>query len=124
MADEVRMALSGLLRKAQLDRDTDVLREGLKVLGEALMELEVSQHLGAERYERTAERKGERNGHRDRQWDTRGDTRVGTIELSVPRVRDGGFFPGLLEPRRRAERALTAVIQEAYVQGVWGLGGR
>jgi putative transposase len=114
MADEVRMALSGLLRKAQLNRDSDVLREGLKMLGEALMELEVSQHLGAERYERTAERKGERNGHRERQW----DTRVGTIELQVPRVRDGGFFPSLLEPRRRAERALTAVIQEAYVQGV------
>ena len=74
----------------------------------------MSQHVGAERYERTTERKGERNGYRDRMW----DTRVGTLELRVPRVRDGSFFPSLLEQRRRAERALAAVVQEAYVQGV------
>jgi putative transposase len=78
------------------------------------MELEVAQHLGAERYERTPERRGERNGHRERDW----DTRAGTVELRVPRVRDGSFFPALLEPRRRAERALAAVVQEAYVHGV------
>ncbi len=114
MADTVSMALSALLRKAQLDKDTDVLRDGMKVLAEALMELELTQHLGAERYERTAERTGQRNGHREREW----DTRVGTIDLSVPRVRDGSFFPSLLEPRKRAERALTAVIQQAYVEGV------
>src|ERR671933_1822317 len=78
------------------------------------MEVEVAQHLGAERYERSAERRGERNGYRDRLW----DTRVGTIDLRVPRVRDGSYFPSLLEPRRRAERALVAVVQEAYVQGV------
>ena len=89
MADTVRMALTALLRKAQLDKDTDVLREGMKVLGEALMELELTQHLGAERYERTAERTGQRNGYRERQW----DTRVGTVELQVPRVRDGSFEP-------------------------------
>lgn len=114
MADTVSMALSGLLRKAQVDKDADVLRDGMKVLAEALMELELSQQLGAERYERTAERTGQRNGHRERQW----DTRVGSIELSVPRVRDGSFFPSLLEPRKRAERALSAVIQQAYVEGV------
>ena len=78
------------------------------------MELEVSQHVGAERYERTPERTGQRNGYREREW----DTRVGTIELRVPRVRDGSYFPSLLEPRQRAERALVAVVQEAYVQGV------
>jgi transposase-like protein len=76
--------------------------------------LEVSQHLGAERHERTPERTGQRNGYRERPW----DTRVGTIPLRVPRVRDGSYFPALLEPRRRAERALVAVIQEAYVHGV------
>jgi putative transposase len=84
------------------------------VLTQALMELEVAQHLGAERYQRTAERQGERNGYRERTW----DTRVGSLELRVPRVRDGSFFPSLLEPRKRAERALVAVVQEAYVQGV------
>ena len=78
------------------------------------MELEVAQHVGAERHERTPERTGQRNGYREREW----DTRVGTVELRVPRVRDGGFVPALLEPRRRAERALVAVVQEAYVQGV------
>ena len=114
MADELRIALEEVLRKAQLERDTDFLREGVRVMGQALMELEVSQHLGAERHERTAGRTGQRNGYREREW----DTRVGTVELRVPRVRDGGFYPALLEPRRRAEQALAAVVQEAYVQGV------
>ena len=114
MADDLRMALIELLRKAELEQDTDVLREGVRVLSQALMELEVSQHVNAERYAHTAERTGQRNGYRERQW----DTRVGTIELQVPRVRDGSFFPSLLEPRRRAEQALTAVVQEAYVQGI------
>ena len=114
MADELRMGLQELLRKAELEQDTDFLRDGVRVLAQALMELEVSQHLGAERHERSAERAGYRNGYRERAW----DTRVGTIELQVPRVRDGSFFPSLLQPRRRAERALVAVVQEAYVQGV------
>lgn len=70
--------------------------------------------MGAERYERTTERSGQRNGYRER---TR-DTRVGSIPVRVPRVRDGSSFPTLLQPRTRAERALVAVIQEAYVQGV------
>jgi transposase-like protein len=113
MADELRMALERLLRKAQAE-DSDVLREGMRVLAEALMDVEVAQHVGAERYERTAERRGERNGYRSREW----DTRAGTVELRVPRVRDGSYFPSLLEPRRRAERALAAVVQEAYVAGV------
>ena len=108
------MALIELLRKAEVAQDTDFLREGVRVLSQALMELEVSQHLKAERYEHTSERTGQRNGYRERQW----DTRVGTIELQVPRVRDGSFLPSLLEPRRRAEQALTAVVQEAYVHGV------
>ena len=114
MADELRMALLELLRKAELERDADFLREGVRALSQALLELEVTRHVGAERHERTAERTGQRNGYRERQW----DTRVGTIELQVPRVRDGSFYPSLLEPRKRAERALVAVVQEAYVQGV------
>ena len=114
MADDMRMALTELLRKAGMELDTDVLRQGVQVLAEALMELEVTQHLGAERHERTAQRLGQRNGYRERSW----DTRVGTIELQVPRVRDGSYFPSLLEPRKRAERALVAVVQEAYLQGV------
>src|ERR687893_2724559 len=114
MADEMRMALETLLRKAQMEHDEDFLRDGLRALSEALMELEVTRHVGAERHERTAERTGQRNGYREREW----DTRVGTLELQVPRVRDGSFFPALLEPRKRAERALAAVVQEAYVHGV------
>ena len=114
MADEWSIALASLLRKAQAEADADFLREGVRVLSEALMELEVTQQLGAERHERTASRTGQRNGYRERQW----DTRVGSIPLRVPRVRDGGFVPSLLEPRKRAERALTAVVQEAYVHGV------
>src|SRR5262245_5569475 len=114
MADELRMALAELLRKAQADPSADVVRESVRVLAQALMELELTQQLGAERHERTAERTGQRNGYRTRTW----DTRVGTLELQVPRVRDGGFVPSLLEPRKRGEKALVAVVQEAYVHGV------
>ncbi len=63
----------------------------------------IKEHVGAGRYERSAGRRGQRNGYRERSW----DTRVGTVELKVPRVRDGGYFPSLLEPRRKAERALA-----------------
>src|ERR671932_1585432 len=113
MADELRMALAEVLRKAGVE-EADFLREGVRVLAHELMKLELAEQLGAERHERTAERSGYRNGYRERPW----DTRVGTIELQVPRVRDGSFFPSLLEPRRRAERALVSVVQEAYVQGI------
>lgn len=114
MADDLRMGLEALLHKAGLTQDVDFLRDGVQVLTQALLELDVTQHLGAERHERTSARTGQRNGYRPRQW----DTRVGTLELAVPRVRDGSFYPSFLEPRKRAERALVAVVQEAYVQGV------
>jgi transposase-like protein len=114
MAEELRIGLSELLRKAMIEHDTGFLKEGVRVLSQALMELEVEEHLGAGRHERSAERTGHRNGYRERSW----DTRVGTVELKVPRVRDSSYFPSLLEPRRRAERALSAVVQEAYVHGV------
>jgi putative transposase len=107
MADELRLALTEVLRKAGVE-EADFLREGVRVLAQELMEL--AEHLGAERHERTAERAG----YRERPW----DTRVGSNELHVPRVRDGSFFASLLEPRRRAEKALVAVVQEAYVQGI------
>jgi len=114
MADELRIGLSELLRKAMIEHDAGFLKEGVRVLSQALMELEVEEHVGAGRHERSAERTGHRNGYRERAW----DTRVGTVELKVPRVRDASYFPWLLEPRRRAERALSAVVQEAYVHGV------
>jgi putative transposase len=114
MAETVSMALADLVRTAEEHGDVDFLREGVRVLTQALMEIEVSQQLGAERYERSGERVGQRNGYRGREW----DTRVGTIGLRVPRVREGGYVPGWLEPRKRAEQALVAVVREAYVQGV------
>jgi len=85
------------------------------VLAQAVMEAEVSELTGLPKGERDPERRlTSRNGYRERRW----DTRVGTLELAIPRVRDGSYFPSLLEPRRRAERALLAVVQEAYVLGV------
>ena len=114
MADELRIGLQELLRKAQMEGNVDFLREGVRVLAQALMEIEIEQHVGAGRNERTEGRSGHRNGYRARSW----DTRAGTVELAVPRVRDSSYFPSLLEPRRRAERALSAVVQEAYVHGV------
>jgi transposase-like protein len=78
------------------------------------METEVAGLIGAERHERSAERAAYSNGYRTRTW----DTRVGTIELAIPKVRPGTYFPSLLQPRRRAEHALLAVVQEAYVHGV------
>jgi putative transposase len=114
VTDELRIGLQELLRKATIDRDADFLKEGVRVLSQALMEMEVQEHVGAARHERSPGHVGQRNGYRERNW----DTRVGTVELKVPRVRDSSYFPSLLEPRRRAERALAAVVQEAYVHGV------
>jgi putative transposase len=114
MADELRIGLAQLLRKAQMEHDADFLKEGVRALSQAIMEMEVEEHIGATRHERTEERSGHRNGYRERTW----DTRAGAIELKVPRVRDSSYFPSLLEPRRRAERALSAVVQEAYVHGL------
>lgn len=109
------MAVLETVRKAIADGDVDFLREGVRVLAQAVMEAEVTELTGVAKGERDPERRlTNRNGYRDRRW----DTRVGTMNLSIPRVRDGSYFPSLLEPRRRAERALLAVVQEAYVLGV------
>ena len=109
-----RMDLSAFVGKLLEEQDGDVLREGIRVLSQALMESEVAGLIGAERHERTGDRATYRNGYRTRTW----DTRVGTIELAIPKLREGTYFPSLLQPRRRAEHALLAVVQEAWVHGV------
>ena len=109
-----RMDLLELLRKGGMDGDVDFLREALRVLVEGIMDAEVSSRIGAEYGERSPERVTQRNGYRSRAW----DTRVGTMDLHIPKHREGSYFPSLLEPRRRSERALLAVIQQAYVEGV------
>jgi putative transposase len=107
------MDLLELLRKVD-GADVDFLREGVRVLAQALMDAEVSAQIGAEHSQRNPERTTHRNGYRARDW----DTRVGTIDLQIPRVREGSYLPSFLEPRRRAERALAAVVAQCYVEGV------
>ena len=111
---KARMDLNAFVGKLLEEQDGDVLREGIRVLSQALMETEVAGLIGAERHERTGQRTTYRNGYRPRTW----DTRMGTIELAIPKLRAGTYFPSLLQPRRRAEHALLAVVQEAYVHGV------
>src|SRR6188768_1377336 len=94
--------------------DVDLLREMIGFAAERLMELEVGAPTGAGYGEKTPLRTAQRDGYRDRDW----ETRAGTVELRIPKLRKGSYFPGFLEPRRMAEKALTAVIQEAYVQGI------
>jgi transposase-like protein len=108
------MDLSTFVGKLLEEQDGDVLREGVRVLAQALMDTEVTALVGAERHERSEDRTGYRNGTRVRTW----DTRVGTVDLAIPKVRPGTYFPSLLQPRRRAEQALLTVVQEAYVHGV------
>jgi len=103
-----------LLRKHAEEPDLDFLREAHHVLTQAVMDAEVSVEIGAGLHERTLEGLTHRNGYRARRW----DTKVGTLDLRVPKLRTGSYCPTLLEPRRRSERALLAVIQQAYVEGV------
>ncbi len=86
----------------------------MAVLVQAIMEAEVTEQVGADYGERAPERLTQRNGYRPRPW----DTRVGTLGLRIPKLREGSYFPSLLEPRRRSERALLSVVQQAYVEGV------
>ena len=109
-----RMDLLELLRKRGMDGDVDLLREALRVLVDGIMDAEVSAQIGAQHGERSPERVTYRNGYRNRTW----DTRVGTMESHIPKLREGSYFPSLLEPRRRSEKALLSVIQQAYVEGV------
>jgi putative transposase len=112
MAEE-RMGVSEALRKGEEPAE-DPLRQIVRWAVRELMEAEVAAQIGAERYERTDERSAQRNGYRPRTW----DTRVGSLELQIPKLRQGSYLPSWLEPRRRAEQALVAVVAEAYVQGV------
>jgi len=105
------IALAELVEKGAKD---DVVRELLGHVVQRLMDFEIEQRCGAEYGERTDERSNSRNGYRERFW----DTRAGSIDLRIPKLRRGSYFPGFLEPRRTAEKALVAVIQEAYIQGV------
>jgi putative transposase len=106
-----RVALGELLEEGS---DADLLRALIGFVAQRRMELDVEGLCGAAHGERTPERTSPRNGYRDRLW----GTRAGSVELRIPKLRQGAYCPGFLEPRRTAEKALAAVIQEAYVQGV------
>jgi putative transposase len=108
---EDTIALRALLEKGS---DVTFLREMIGFAAQRLMELEAEGLCGVGRGERSAERRNQRNGYRDRDW----QTRAGTVELRIPKLRKGSYFPVFLEPRRLAEKALTAVVQEAYIQGI------
>src|SRR5438309_2940206 len=110
MTDEM-MSLRTLLEKSS---DADLLREMVEFAAQRLMELEVESLTGAGHGERSPDRINHRNGYRERDW----ETRAGTVEPRIPKLRRGSYFPGFLEPRRVAEKALAAVIQEAYIQGI------
>jgi putative transposase len=110
MTDD-RMTLLELIEK---EADPDLVRDMLAYAAERIMEVEIEAHTGAPSGARSPERLNQRNGYRERAW----ETRAGRIELAIPKLRKGSYFPSFLEPRRTAEKALTAVIQEAYVHGI------
>jgi len=103
-----------LAELAEKGADADLLREMIQYVAQRMMDLDVESLCQAAYGERTADRANSRNGYRDRRW----DTRSGSVELKIPKLRKGSYFPGFLEPRRTAEKALAAVIQEAYIQGI------
>jgi len=108
---EDRLALFELIDQST---DDDLVRDMLAFAAGRIMEMEVEAHTGAASGARSVDRKTYRNGYRERAW----DTRAGRIDLDIPKLRKGTYFPSFLEPRRTAEKALTAVIQEAYIKGI------
>jgi putative transposase len=111
---DATIALAGMAELADKGPDVDVLRQMVQFMAQRLMDMDVETLCGAGYDEKNAERINSRNGFRDRTW----ETRAGTVPLKIPKLRQGSYFPGFLEPRRTAEKALAAVIQEAYVHGV------
>ena len=114
MAGMDRMTIAGVVREVLRDEHADVIRESVRAVAQELMEAEISELIGAERGERTEDRATHRNGYRPRRW----DTRAGEIELQIPKIRQGSYFPSFLQPRKRSEQALVSVVQQAYVCGV------
>jgi putative transposase len=110
MTDDT-MNLQALVGKSA---DADFLREMIGFAAQRLMDLEVGNLTGAGYGEKSSDRLAQRNGYRERDW----ETRAGTVELRIPKLRTGSYFPAFLEPRRLSEKALTAVVQEAYIQGI------
>jgi putative transposase len=114
MAGMDRMTIAEVVREVLRDEHADVIRESVRAVAQELMEAEISELIGAERGERTEDRATHRNGYRPRRW----DTRAGEIELQIPKIRQGSYFPSFLQPRKRSEQALVSVVQQAYVCGV------
>jgi putative transposase len=114
MAGADRMTIEEVVKQVMVREHGDVVRAALEAVCRELMDGEVSELIGAERGERTPDRATHRNGYRAREW----QTRAGTVELQIPKIRQGSYFPSFLEPRRRSEQALLAVVQQAYVCGV------
>jgi transposase-like protein len=108
------MTIAEVVREVLRDEHADVIRESVRAVAQELMEAEISELIGAERGERTEDRATHRNGYRTRRW----DTRAGEIELQIPKIRQGSYFPSFLQPRKRSEQALVSVVQQAYVCGV------
>jgi transposase-like protein len=113
MTDNI-MTLIDYLRKVGLQEDLDFCREAAQYFGQKIIDIEAEEVIGAQRYERAETRTNQRNGTRDRIL----ETRVGELELKIPKLRKGSFFPSILERRSRTEEALLTVVQEAYVQGI------
>jgi putative transposase len=110
-----RMTIEEVVRKVLVEDHADVIRESVRFVAQQMMESEVSELVGAELDERRPEdRATHRNGYRARRW----DTRAGETELQIPKLRQGSYFPSFLQPRKRSEQALVAVVQQAYVCGV------
>ncbi len=114
MAGRDRMTIEEVVRQVLRDEHGDVIRESVRAVAQELMQAEVSELIGAGHGERSEDRATHRNGYRPRRW----DTRAGEIELQIPKLRQGSYFPSFLQPRKRSEQALVSVVQQAYVCGV------